>query len=174
MVSFASVILMQDIASAREVSMECCKFSLECRWCCGCFSWADTLFAGCKREAKYHLQHTIIQGLPFTPRSFLLTECIFYEFSKAVQKTARPFLLGIMLDNHKTEKTAKIITAIKLFIVIIFFSSLFVYYLKVNLWDYDFWWHAATGRYIVTEKHLPDKDPFSFTSELQENKNAFP
>jgi hypothetical protein len=79
-----------------------------------------------------------------------------------------------MSDNQKTVNTAKIITAIKLFIVIIFFSSVFVVFLKINLWDYDFWWHIATGRYIVTEKHLPDKDPFSFTSELQENKNAFP
>jgi hypothetical protein len=79
-----------------------------------------------------------------------------------------------MSDIQKTKKTEKIITAIKLFIVIIFFSSVFVVFLKINLWDYDFWWHIATGRYIVTEKHLPDKDPFSFTSELQENKNAFP
>jgi len=79
-----------------------------------------------------------------------------------------------MSDNQKTEKTEKIITAIKLFIVIIFFSSILVFFLKINLWDYDFWWHIATGRYIVTEKHLPDKDPFSFTSELQENKNTFP
>lgn len=79
----------------------------------------------------------------------------------------------MMPDNCKTEKTAKIRT-IKFLVVIIFFSSLLAFFLKINLWDYDFWWHAATGRYIVTEKHLPDKDPFSFPSELQENKNSFP
>jgi len=84
------------------------------------------------------------------------------------------FYKATMANSHKTEKTAKIITALKLLVVIIFFSSLFVYFLKINLWDFDFWWHISTGRYIVTEKHLPDKDSFSFTSELQENKNSFP
>ncbi len=68
----------------------------------------------------------------------------------------------------------KIFNAMKLLIVVIFFSSLLIFFLKINLWDYDFWWHIATGKYIVTEKHLPDKDPFSFTSGMEENKNAFP
>jgi hypothetical protein len=41
-------------------------------------------------------------------------------------------------------------------------------------WDYDSWWHASTGRYIVTEGHLPETDPFSFTSTIKGNKNLFP
>jgi hypothetical protein len=41
-------------------------------------------------------------------------------------------------------------------------------------WDYDSWWHASTGRYIVTEGHLPENDPFSFTSTIKGNKNLFP
>jgi hypothetical protein len=44
----------------------------------------------------------------------------------------------------------------------------------MDLWDYDFWWHISTGRYIVAEGHLPEKDPFSFTSTMEENSNLFP
>ena len=44
----------------------------------------------------------------------------------------------------------------------------------MDLWDYDFWWHIATGRYIITEGHLPENDPFSFTSTMEENNNLFP
>jgi hypothetical protein len=50
----------------------------------------------------------------------------------------------------------------------------FLHFLRINLWDHDLWWHIATGRYIVTERHLPEKDPFSFTSEMEENNNLFP
>ncbi len=32
----------------------------------------------------------------------------------------------------------------------------------------------STGRYIVTEMQLPEKDPFSFTSAMEENNNLFP
>lgn len=47
-------------------------------------------------------------------------------------------------------------------------------YLSLSLWDYDYWWHIATGRYIIEEHHLPESDPFSYTSELEENKNLIP
>jgi hypothetical protein len=51
----------------------------------------------------------------------------------------------------------------------------FIYeYLSLNLWDYDFWWHIASGRYIIENGHIPDKDPFSYTSELEENRNLMP
>jgi hypothetical protein len=59
-------------------------------------------------------------------------------------------------------------------VIVALFGSFFLSYARVPVWDYDFWWHLATGRYIVTEKHLPDKDPFSLTSNLAENKNPFP
>lgn len=55
-----------------------------------------------------------------------------------------------------------------------FFVVCFLTFLKVQLWDYDFWWHIATGRYIVSTGSLPDNDPFSYTSTLEENKNQFP
>lgn len=79
-----------------------------------------------------------------------------------------------MPNNQQEDKTTKLFVAIKFFVVAIFFSALFIFFLKINLWDYDFWWHISTGRYIITEKQLPDKDTFSFTSELEENKNPFP
>jgi len=47
-------------------------------------------------------------------------------------------------------------------------------YLSYSLWDYDFWWHIATGRYIVENHHLPESDPFSYATELEENKNLIP
>ncbi len=70
-----------------------------------------------------------------------------------------------------THKKLKILTAL-LFLVL--FSSFLYCYLLTPLWDYDFWWHIATGRYIVTEGHLPQSDPFSYTSAMEENKNIFP
>ena len=59
-------------------------------------------------------------------------------------------------------------------LISLFFVVCFLTFLKVDLWDYDFWWHIATGRYIVETGSLPDKDPFSYTSTLEENKNQFP
>ncbi len=32
------------------------------------------------------------------------------------------------------------------------------------MYNYDFWWHLATGKYIVENKSLPQNDPFSYTS----------
>ena len=46
--------------------------------------------------------------------------------------------------------------------------------LSQAVWDYDFWWHIATGRYIVETKSIPTTDPFSFTSQLPENSNLYP
>lgn len=58
--------------------------------------------------------------------------------------------------------------------LIIFLLSIFYYFAAFSLFDYDFWWHISTGRYIVTNGSLPDSDPFSFTSVLEENKNLHP
>lgn len=69
------------------------------------------------------------------------------------------------------KKPIKIIVFLSFFIL---FSSFLYHYFTFSLWDYDFWWHIATGRYIVTEGHLPEEDPFSFTSTMEENKNPFP
>lgn len=68
-------------------------------------------------------------------------------------------------------KTIKILTLLSFFIL---FSAFFYNYLSTKLWDFDFWWHIATGRYIVENSHLPESDLFSYTSELEENKNLFP
>jgi len=58
--------------------------------------------------------------------------------------------------------------------LIILFLSVFYSFASFSLFDSDFWWHVSTGRYIVTNRSLPDSDPFSFTSALDENKNLHP
>ncbi len=58
-------------------------------------------------------------------------------------------------------------------LICLFFSVGFIF-LSQTVWDYDFWWHIATGRYIVETGHLPQSDPFSFTSILPENSNLYP
>lgn len=67
-------------------------------------------------------------------------------------------------------KTIQVLNICSLLIIFAAFAS---YYLSVKLWDYDFWWHIATGRYIVETGSIPNSDPFSYTSELDENKNLF-
>ncbi len=58
-------------------------------------------------------------------------------------------------------------------IIILFVSFAFVL-LSIPVWDHDFWWHLATGRYIVETGQIPHSDPFSFTSGLSENTNLYP
>ncbi len=70
-----------------------------------------------------------------------------------------------------TNKTIKSFHATSFLLI---FIAFFYSYLLTPLWDADFWWHIATGRYIVTEGHLPQSDPFSYTSVMEENKNIFP
>jgi len=57
---------------------------------------------------------------------------------------------------------------------LILFAGFFYCFVSPNLWDYDFWWHISTGKYIVETGTIPDKDPFSYTNGLEENKNLFP
>jgi hypothetical protein len=74
----------------------------------------------------------------------------------------------------KKELQTKIIRTLSFISIVILLSAFFYSYLARQLWDYDFWWHIATGRYIVETGHLPDKDPFSYASELSENSNLYP
>lgn len=69
------------------------------------------------------------------------------------------------------KKIIKILVFISFFLLFISFINT---YFSIKLWDYDFWWHIATGRYIVEHKALPDTDPFSFINNLEENKNPHP
>lgn len=70
----------------------------------------------------------------------------------------------------KNKKTGFIITLA--FVILI--CTFFYVFLSVNLFDSDFWWHISTGRYIVETGSIPDKDPFTYTENLQENKNLMP
>jgi|WetSurSiteA1Bulk_404760.scaffolds.fasta_scaffold00409_4 hypothetical protein len=72
------------------------------------------------------------------------------------------------LNNPAFLNIAKIISIFFLFLIFA------LHYLSIPLWDSDFWWHIANGRYIVTSGSLPEQDPFCFTSSLKENKNPFP
>ena len=55
--------------------------------------------------------------------------------------------------------------------LVVLFVVFFYRFASINLFDSDFWWHVSTGRYIATTGSLPDQDPFSFVSTLEENKN---
>ena len=44
-----------------------------------------------------------------------------------------------------------------IFCIVVSFSVVF----SGPIWDIDFWWHLATGKYILENKELPEVDPFS-------------
>src|SRR5260221_7019847 len=48
-------------------------------------------------------------------------------------------------------------------LVLVFFASSY----KIS-GDDDFFWHLATGRFVVENKHVPDKDIFGYTSANDE------
>jgi hypothetical protein len=60
---------------------------------------------------------------------------------------------------------------ITLLIYFILFSLFFLSFLSIKLWDYDFWWHIATGRYIVENHEIPSQDRFSYITEY--NRELF-
>ena len=74
----------------------------------------------------------------------------------------------------KIYENPKVLKTVKAVAIILLFASFALHYLSVPLWDTDFWWHIATGKYIVANGALPENDPFSFTTILAENKNPFP
>ena len=73
------------------------------------------------------------------------------------------------MDIHSKKKNIIIVLSF-----VILFSGFFYLFVSKNLFDSDFWWHIATGRYIVETETLPEKDPFSYTSSLEENRNLLP
>lgn len=57
---------------------------------------------------------------------------------------------------------------------VILLGSFFYVFVSPKLFDSDFWWHISTGKYIVETGSIPEKDPFSYTANLEENKNLLP
>lgn len=53
---------------------------------------------------------------------------------------------------------------VRLLMLFSFFLFFLIYFLRIPLHNYDFWWHLATGKYIVENKSLPQNDPFSYTT----------
>lgn len=78
------------------------------------------------------------------------------------------------ISEYKIHENTAILRAVKIGSILILFSAFILNFLSIPLWDSDFWWHIATGRDIVSAGSLPEKDPFSYTSVLAENKNPFP
>jgi len=61
------------------------------------------------------------------------------------------------------EKGEKIYnTGFKIFIAALFIFSIST--LTVSIWDPDFWWHLATGKWMVDHGRLQESDPFSFAT----------
>ena len=42
-------------------------------------------------------------------------------------------------------------------LLVLLFFAFSSWFMQVS--DVDFWWHIATGRYILEHRSLPDKDP---------------
>ena len=61
-------------------------------------------------------------------------------------------------------RSVRITVITRFFAVLLFFLFFFISFLQRHVYNYDFWWHLATGKYIVEHKSLPESDPFSYTS----------
>jgi hypothetical protein len=53
---------------------------------------------------------------------------------------------------------------LKFLAVLALFLFFFISFLLRHVYNYDFWWHLATGKYIMETKSLPQSDPFSYTT----------
>lgn len=69
----------------------------------------------------------------------------------------------MILSTHQ-----KLLKKTALFIVFLLFLLSFA---SIKLWDFDFWFHISTGRYIVEKNEIPSHDVFSFVTE--ENRGRF-
>ncbi len=58
----------------------------------------------------------------------------------------------------------RIRVVIKSLAVLAFFLFFFLSFLQARVDKHDFWWHLATGRYIIETGSLPHVDPFSYTT----------
>jgi hypothetical protein len=56
---------------------------------------------------------------------------------------------------------------LRLLAVISFFLFFFISFLTVHVANNDFWWHLATGKYIVQHHSLPQIDPFAYTAHAE-------
>ncbi|NJD55539.1 MAG: hypothetical protein FIA94_03930 [Nitrospirae bacterium] len=60
---------------------------------------------------------------------------------------------------------------VSVILLALFFLSVFLRISCIRIWDFDFWWHIATGRNVVETGTIPAEDPFSFVT--QENRGKF-
>jgi hypothetical protein len=71
---------------------------------------------------------------------------------------------GFVIRTVIKKDSIDIIRVIKILSVFSFLLYFFITFLRIPLHNYDFWWHLATGKFIVETKSLPQEDPFSYTS----------
>lgn len=57
-----------------------------------------------------------------------------------------------------------LLSIVRFLMVLSFFLFFLISFLRIPVHNYDFWWHLATGKYIIDNSSLPQNDPFSFTS----------
>jgi hypothetical protein len=63
---------------------------------------------------------------------------------------------------------------IKFTAIFSFFAFFFISLLQIKLSNEDFWWHLATGKYIVENQSLPQNDPFLYTtSDTPSERKSF-
>ncbi len=62
------------------------------------------------------------------------------------------------------------VLVMKFLAVFIFFLFFFASFLQRYVNNSDFWWHLATGKYIVEHGSVPQNDPFSYTSHETPSK----
>ena len=65
---------------------------------------------------------------------------------------------------HFQRDSVRLHSIVKFLAVLALFLFFFISFLQIHVYNYDFWWHLATGKYIVENKSLPQNDPFSYTS----------
>ena len=77
--------------------------------------------------------------------------------------TARPIRVILVFMGIKISKTDLALGAV----VLLFFAGLFAH-LTVPLFDNDFWWHLATGKWMWQHGAIIQADPFDFPSYPQD------
>ncbi len=69
--------------------------------------------------------------------------------------------MGMLALRKDSVDVSRVIRFVTIFSFFLFF---FISLLRMQVSNVDFWWHLATGKYIVENQSLPQNDPFLHTS----------
>ena len=67
----------------------------------------------------------------------------------------------LIIEGPRRNNPINILRTLAVFVLFLFFL---ISFLQRNVYNNDFWWHLATGKYITENRALPQNDPFSYTS----------